>query len=308
MNVATSALVAAMILAAACDRQVDRSPIAHSDSASGAAPAARAEKRIAPRAGAGFAAAAAPPRDEPLAALTPPVQPPRPAALDSTASSMIIRTGQASIQVDSLDAGVSAVREVARRAGGYVANASTRAGRDQIPSATIELKIPASHFDDVLAGLRPIGKLESLNVAAEDVGEEYVDVTARVANARRLEERLLRILETRTGKLGEVLQVERELARVRGEIERYEGRLRFLRSRTALSTLTVTIHEPLPVVGDRGSGGVIAESVRQAWRNFVGVIGGFIALLGTLVPIAILLAAGGVGALRIWRAARKRTA
>src|SRR5205823_10851551 len=76
----------------------------------------------------------------------------------------------------------------------------------------------------------PIGKLESVNVSAEDVGEEYVDVAARMANARRLESRLIDLLAARTGKLKDVLDVEQELARVREEIERYEGRLRYLKA------------------------------------------------------------------------------
>lgn len=213
------------------------------------------------------------------------------AAGDSIVGSMLIRTGQASIEIDSLETGMTAVRQLAQRVGGYVANTSVQAGRSQIHSASLELKIPASRFDDALTGLRGIGTLESVNVSAQDVGEEYVDVAARMANARRLEERLVQILGTRTGKLSDVLQVERELARVREEIERYDGRLRYLRTRAAVSTLTVAVHEPFPVVGERGSTSVIAESFRQSWRNFVRFTAGFIAALGTLVPLALVLAA-----------------
>jgi hypothetical protein len=212
-------------------------------------------------------------------------------ATDSVATSMIIRTGQASIQVDSLDAGVVRVRQLAQRVGGFIANTSVQAGRDQVHSATLEIKLPATHFDDAVSGLAPIGKLESVNVSAEDVGEEYVDVSARVANAHRLEQRLIDILDRRTGKLSDVLAVERELARVREEIERYEGRLRYLRSRTALSTLAVTVHEPFPVVGQTGSGSALGEAVHQAWRNFIGFIAGLIAALGTLLPLAVVLGA-----------------
>jgi hypothetical protein len=71
-------------------------------------------------------------------------------------------------------------------------------------------------------------------------------------NARRLETRLIDLLATRTGKLKDVLDVERELARAREEIERYEGRLRYLRAHATLSTLTISLHEPLPVVGRAG--------------------------------------------------------
>ncbi len=229
-------------------------------------------------------------------------------AADSMPPAMIIRTGTASVEVDSLEAGIAAVRALAARLGGYVANTSTQAGSAQVHSATLQLRFPAARFDDALAALRPIGRLESSSVEAEDVGEEYVDVGARVANARRLEQRLVQILATRTGKLSDVLAVERELARVRGEIDRHEGRLRYLRAHSATSTLTVTVHEPLPIVGQQGSGGVMAESFRQAWRNFVNFVAGFIAALGTLIPLAVLLGVAGYAGVRVTRRVKRPVA
>lgn len=235
-----------------------------------------------------------------------PAMPGSASAVDSMPSAMIIRTGDASIEVDSLASGIAAVRALATSLGGYVANTSMQAGNARIHSATLQLRIPSSRFDDALAALRPIGKLESTNANAEDVGEEYVDVSAQVANGRRLEARLIQILATRTGKLSDVLAVERELARVRGEIDRQEGRLRYLRAHTSMSTLSVTVHEPLPIVGQRGSGGAIAESFRQSWRNFVSFIASFIEALGTLVPLVVVLALVGYGVVRVARRMKRQ--
>ena len=89
-----------------------------------------------------------------------------------------------------------------------------------------------------------------------------------------------------------MLSVERELARVREEIERHEGRLRFLRARTAMSTLAVTVHEPAPIIGPQAGDGPIANALRDAWRNFVTFTAGLIASLGVLIPVAVLVAAG----------------
>jgi uncharacterized protein DUF4349 len=182
--------------------------------------------------------------------------------------------------------------------GGYVADVSVQDGHDQPHSATLEVRMPAARFDDALAALRPLGNVESVNVSTADVGEEYVDVNARMDNARKLEERLIGLLATRTGKLRDVLDVERELSRVREEIERYEGRLRYLRTRAAVSTISVTVHEPIPVVGERGSASVLAEAFRQAWRNFVSFVAQGIAALGVLVPLAVLAAGALLGARR----------
>jgi hypothetical protein len=211
------------------------------------------------------------------------------ATSDSAAArGMIIRNGVAQLQVDSLDAAIARVRALAASLGGFVANTQIFAGENQIRSATIEIKLPVSRFDQGTGALGPIGKLESLNVSTEDVGEEYVDISARMANAHRLEERLVTLLATRTGKLQDVLSVERELARVRGEIERYEGRLRFLRSRVALSTLTVNVHEKAPLVSPTPGDNVMTQAFRNAWRNFVLFLASLIQALGWLIPAAAL--------------------
>lgn len=219
-----------------------------------------------------------------------------------SSTSMIIRTGTASVEVDSLETAIAAVQRIAASLGGWVGNTSLSAGEHEVRSATIELKVPSARYDEALAGLRPIGTVETVNSTAEDVGEEFVDLTARTANARRLEERLVTLLATRAGKLEDVLNVERELARVREEIERYEGRLRYLKTRVATSTLTVTVHERAPLVGPTPGENIIGEAFKDAWRNFVHFIAAFIASLGTLIPVAVLL---GVGALA-WRRYRPR--
>lgn len=217
------------------------------------------------------------------------------------APSMVIRNGHASVEVEKLDPAIVKLRQLATQLGGYVANSSMLGGRDQVPTATLELKIPAQRFDQAISGLSTLGKVESVNATAEDVGEEFVDITARVTNARRLEERLIELLANRTGRLQDVLSVERELARVREEIERYEGRLRYLRSRVAVSTLSVTIHEPLPILGQSPGQNPIAEAIRRAWRNFVGFIAAGIASLGILIPLAVLAFVGWIVYKRVRR-------
>ncbi|HEX6251730.1 MAG TPA: DUF4349 domain-containing protein, partial [Gemmatimonadaceae bacterium] len=123
---------------------------------------------------------------------------------------------------------------------------------------------------------------------------------------RRLEERLLALLTSRTGKLEEVLAVERELARVRGEIEQIEGRLRYLRTRAAMSTLTVTVHEPEPMLGGAPGDNPFAEALRRAWRNFIGMLAALIAALGVVLPLGLLGAAAWYGGRRVVRVVRRR--
>lgn len=209
-------------------------------------------------------------------------------SVSAVSTSMLIRTGQASIEVTSVDTASAHIRVFVQQLGGYVANTTFQGGKNQIRSATLELKVPAARFNEVEAGLHSIGTVESVNVTAEDVGEEFVDVTARLANARKLEQRLLDLLAQRTGKLSDVLEVEKELSNVREGIERYEGRLRYLKTRAATSTMTVLIHEREPVLTQDIGHNPIAEAFKSAWRNLVDFTSGFIALMGYLIPLTLI--------------------
>jgi len=221
-------------------------------------------------------------------------------AAAAPAPTMVIRTGQAFIEVDKVDPAVLRIRQLTAQLGGYITNSAISGGNDQIRVATLELKIPVTKYDQAVGSLSTIGKVETVNSTAQDVGEEFVDVSARVKNSGRLEERLITLLATRTGKLDEVLRVERELARVREEIERYEGRLRYLSARVAMSTLSITVHEPAPILGNAPGENPIAAALRRAWKNFVGLVAGLIASLGVLIPLA-LLAFGGWTGYRRWK-------
>lgn len=211
------------------------------------------------------------------------------AAPDSMQQRMLIRTGDARVEVETLEPAVDALRALAGRLGGYVTSVAMQTGEEHVRQATLTMRIPAERFDEALTAIEPLGDVESVHVGSEDVGEAYADMEVRLANARRLEERLLELLTTRTGSLEDVLAVERELARVREQIERFEGRMRFLRNRVAMSTLSVTVHEPEPLFSSRPGGNVLLRSVRDAGRNFVGFVAGFIASLGVLLPVLGML-------------------
>jgi hypothetical protein len=133
--------------------------------------------------------------------------------------------------------------------------------------------------------------VETVTASAVDVGEEYVDLGARAANARRVEARLVELLATRTGKLSDVLTVEQELARVRQEIERHDARLRYLERRAALSSLNVTLHQPLALI-DRPQPGPIVEAIALAWERTLSVLAWCIASLGIIVPVSVLFGLG----------------
>ena len=136
--------------------------------------------------------------------------------------------------------------------------------------------------------------MERASTTAEEVSDQIIDLEARLRSARRLEDRLLRILDERTGQLNEVLSVERELARVRNQAESLDARLRRMENAVTWSTLQVTLHEPSPLISRR-PGGVLLR-LRLAWAqavdNLVSFVVVSIALVGFLLPISIIAVLG----------------
>ena len=221
-------------------------------------------------------------------------------SIDPTGA-MLVRHGVASIEVKGVDDAVTRMRQTAAQFGGFVANTALRTGKDEQRSAMLQLRIPSGQFDGAVAALSQLGKVESVSVNAEDVAEEYVDLGARLANARRVEARLAELLATRTGKLSDVLTVEQELARVRQEAERYEARMRWLERRATLSSLDVSIHEKLPLIDTPRGRGPILEAFAEAWERMVSFVAWLIALLGILVPLGVLFLLGALVIRRIIR-------
>ncbi len=213
------------------------------------------------------------------------------------AGAMLVRTGEASLEVKRVEDALARARQTATQFGGFVANTSLRNGRDETHAATIELRVPTAQFDALIGSLDALGKVESVTANVQDVGEEYVDLGARASNARRMEARLVEMMATRTGKLSDALTVEQELKRVREEIERYDARLRWLERRASTSTLTVSLHEPLALI-DRPRPGPIVEALGLAWQRTLGVIAWCIASLGVIVPVGVLI---GLGVLAVRR-------
>jgi hypothetical protein len=109
----------------------------------------------------------------------------------------------------------------------------------RVSTATWVLRIPATGLDGALQTLRNLGTVTAEKVTAEDVTEAYVDLKARLDTGKAAEARLVQLLAQKTDKLSDVLDVERELTRVRGEVESLEGKLRLLDHRIDLSTLTI---------------------------------------------------------------------
>ena len=169
----------------------------------------------------------------------------------------------ASIEVRLARSGASSsVRALARRHGRIRGEHRIQAGNERLRAASIELRVPIDALRRSCLGPQRAGQAGTrADHAPRTWASSTPTSTARVANAHRLEDRLLDVLAQRPGKLQDILAVERELARVREEIERYEGRLRYLQ--------VARRHEPPDPVGARagaraGADGPLAAGGRGA--------------------------------------------
>jgi hypothetical protein len=248
------------------------------------------------------AMAAPPPPPSPSAA-SPVAQTP-PGSVAVPAERKIIRNGSLTLEVRRLDEALSAIRSATEKAGGYVTNESQ--GKDEYGArqGSITCRVPAAALDKTLAQFQTFGKVEGVNVTAEDITEQYFNLEIRLRNQRDLETRFRALLDKPGNKVSDLLEIEREMARVRGEIDELEGRKRFWDSQVSLSTLTIQLHEPRPAIVGEGGGilGTLKSAFRQLGENLVETIAWLIASLGVIVPAVLALWI----AWRLWRALRSR--
>ncbi len=210
----------------------------------------------------------------------------------ATGGRKLIRTGDISVNVDDYAPFREALDDRLDEMGGFVSDANLDHWSGRVSWATLTVRVPANHFDELVGWAETEVEVSSLNISTQDVTEEWVDVRSRIDNHRATEKRLLEILDTRTADLGDVLAVERELARVREEIERAEGRLRVLSDQVDLATLTihVSVRNPYePAVDPPGFGQTIADVFLGSIEIMVNVAKGFVLLaVGASPWLAVL--------------------
>jgi hypothetical protein len=179
----------------------------------------------------------------------------------------IIYTADVELVVEQFDAVPSKVEALARRFGGYVASSTIRGSEGQPRNGRWTIRVPVARYEESLAAMKQLGEVRRVSTDSRDVSEEYYDLEARIRNKKTQESRLLELLADATGKLEEVLKVERELSRVREEIERMEGRIRVLDDLTALTTVELSVVEIKDYVPEEAA--TYATRVRRAFGGSI---------------------------------------
>ena len=176
----------------------------------------------------------------------------------------VIQTGFMSIEVGDVQAASAQVQLTAEALGGFVENSSVSGDKDEA-FADITIRVPAASFSEALERIRRIGEVRSESLNAQDVTDQFIDLEARLNAATREEASLLDLLG-RADDVQDVLIIERELTRIRSDIERVQGQLNFLERRVALSTLSVSLFTPFAARTEPPSAsfGLDADDVEDA--------------------------------------------
>ena len=205
---------------------------------------------------------------------------------------LIIRNGTMNLEIESYNEADKKINELVKNLNGYTSASSSSLNAAGKKQGSITIKVPAEKFDELIAKLGEIGQISSQNITSSDVTEEYIDLGARLKTERELEQRLMTLLDTKAGSLSDIIEIESKLATVRQKIESVEGRMKFLRSQAAFSTLTVSIFEPSLL--DTSSGGGFFYEIGQAFKEglegFTDVLKIIITAAIALIPLLVFVA------------------
>ncbi len=180
---------------------------------------------------------------------------------------LVIKTGSLSVLVQDVSEALEKVNKFAVERGGFIVS-SYLDGVNTVPFGEIVIKFPSEEFDDGVEELGSLGEVTSERVDGRDVTEEFVDLGAQLKNLRATEEQFLNIMK-QAFKIEDILAVQRELSNVRNNIERIEGRMKYLQESADLSTLTIylsTDPSALPVLDDEYKWkpwGVVKDAARS---------------------------------------------
>ncbi|MEX2288573.1 MAG: DUF4349 domain-containing protein [Planctomycetaceae bacterium] len=213
-----------------------------------------------------------------------------------TASSQkkIVRKADVSLVVKLLADAEKQLGQLVQQHKGELAGSQVSQAQGQQRTARWVIRVPADAVDGLLRDLAGLGISENRTINSQDVTEEYIDLETRINSKKKLEQRILDLLEKRTGDIKDVLAVEEQSARIRAEVESMEGRKKYLDSMTAMATVNVTAREAVDYIPPEVRS--FSNQVGHAWRNSFDLVKGFgkslvlvAVALGPWIPLVSLV-------------------
>ena len=223
----------------------------------------------------------------------------------------IIRNADLQLEANSPEETQQKISAIAESKGGFVIE-STQSSSDvkatTRDTVTMTIRVPAAKFNETLDELRKTANRVIVEtVKGQDVTEEFIDIEAQLKTKKALEEQFLEIMK-RSNSVEDALNVQRELANVRGEIEKIEGRKRFLENQASLSTIKIKLQSPTAFsANSSGFFYQLKESIGNGFDAALSFILGLVTVVIALLPFLLLIVLPIYLVLRyLWRKRRKR--
>ncbi len=176
----------------------------------------------------------------------------------------IIRTGDMGLRVADVRKAQGAITNLAKSVGGFIESSNSSADENNLPQASVTMRVPEKRFEDVLNRLRSLGEVKSETLSGEDVTAQVADTEARLRVMRAEEDQYVTLLKS-ARKIGEILSVKERLSSVREEIESLDAQRKALRNQAAYSTITVSLTQT-KVAGEPPAAGSWFD---EAWASAV---------------------------------------
>ena len=214
----------------------------------------------------------------------------------ATVDRKIIYTVNLDLVVEDTEVAFQEIQRLAEEVGGFVSQSNIWRQEDH-PRGSLTVRVPAETLDETLAKFKALAvDVESQSKDSQDVTEEYVDLEARLENEKRTERELQELLESRSerGKTEDILEVHRELSRVRSQIEQLQGRMTYLDNLSSLATVHISLTpdvlaQPVVVAGWRPKGTALT-AVKMLVNALQGIADAAIMFFVLVLPILIVIA------------------
>jgi len=196
---------------------------------------------------------------------------------------MIVRTSQLTLTTAEFDKVRDRIVTVLARHKGYIAELNISAPMGAARNLEATLRVPADQLEAATAELKLLGRVEMESQRGEEVTQQYVDLEARLANAKNTEQRLTDLLRQRTGKLADVLAIEKEIDDVREKIERLEAERKNLGNRVDFATLSIKVSEDYKAEMQVVPGSFLTRLQNAAVEGYQSMVEGLVGVLLALV-------------------------
>jgi len=215
----------------------------------------------------------------------------------------LIRNAKLSLEIKQYERFEASLRALTQRFG-YLSNIQVSQDEHGVRQANITLRAEASRFDEALEAFKSLGTVKHEEISVEDVTRSYADLEARFANKRTCAGRLREIIQTRAGKLSDVIEAEQALSEITEQMESMEAQKRSMDNQLSYSTITAQVCEPAAIRQDKPVSLwlPVKDSLKEARGALIGTLAFVLAAVIVLSPWTLL----ALGSYLLWRRFRGR--